>query len=185
LEEIDLVRPDDGSFLEEVERLSGVPISACFHCGKCTTGCPVTFAMDFAPNMLIRLIQLGQRERVLASETIWVCASCVTCSTRCPNDIDLAHAMDALRRMSVESDSVSLPRVQAFHEAFMKAIRTHGRIHEIELITRYKLKTKTLFEDMELGWEMFKRGRIRMLPDGIKGRKEVRKILERQSVDPA
>jgi heterodisulfide reductase subunit C len=183
LEATDLIRPDDGSFLAEVERLSGVPISACFHCGKCTIGCPVTFAMDLAPNILIRLIQLGQRERVLTSETIWVCASCITCSTRCPNDIDLAHVMDALRRMSMESGQVSLPRVRAFHEAFMKAIRTHGRVHEIELITRYKLNTMTLFEDMDLGKEMFMRGRIRMLPDRIKGRKEVRSILDRRSSD--
>ncbi len=183
MEATDIVRPDDGSFLAEVERLSGVPISACFHCGKCTIGCPVTFAMDLAPNILIRLIQLGQRERVLTSETIWVCASCITCSTRCPNDIDLAHAMDALRRMSMESGQVSLPQVRAFHEAFMKAIRTHGRVHEMELITRYKLNTMTLFEDMDLGKEMFMRGRIRMLPDRIKGRKEVRSILDRRSPD--
>ena len=83
----------------------------------------------------------------------------------------------------MESGQVSMPRVRAFHEAFMKAIRTHGRVHEIELITRYKLNTMTLFEDMDLGKEMFLRGRIRMLPDRIKGRKEVRSMLDRRSPD--
>lgn len=175
------LRPDDGSFLAEVERLSGVSVSACFHCEKCTSGCPVSYAMDLPPNLLIRYIQLGQREKVLASETIWICASCITCSTRCPNDIDLAHVMDILRRMSMEQGTVSLPRVRAFHEAFMRAIRANGRVHELEMIARYKFKTKSFFEDMDLGREMFARGRIRLLPEKINGRKEVREILNRPS----
>ncbi len=175
------LRPDDGSFLAEVERLSGVPVSACFHCEKCTSGCPVSYAMDLPPNLLIRHIQLGQREKVLTSETIWICASCITCSTRCPNDIDLAHAMDTLRRMSMKNGTVAVPRVQAFHEAFMNAIRTNGRVHEIEMIARYKIKTGAFLEDMALGREMFARGRIRLLPEKIRGRKEVREILNRAS----
>jgi len=173
--------PDDGSFLAEVERLSGALISTCFHCRKCTSGCPISREMDLRPNLLIRLIQLGQRDKVLESETIWVCASCITCSTRCPNDIDLAHVMDTLRRMSIDSGTVSLPHVRAFHEAFMKAIRTHGRVHELEMISRYKMKTRTFFEDMELGREMLAKGRIRFIPERIPGRKEVRKILDRSS----
>ena len=171
------IRPDDGAFLSEVEGLSGVKVSACFHCEKCTSGCPVSYAMDLPPNLLIRHIQLGQRDKVLGSETIWVCASCITCSTRCPNDIDLAHVMDALRRMSMQQGTVSLSRVRAFHEEFMKAIRTHGRVHEIEMIARYKIKTGTFFEDMELGRELFARGRIRLIPERIKGRREVRDIV--------
>jgi len=86
--------------------------------------------------------------------------------------------MDTLRRMSIKNETVSLPRVKAFHEAFMNAIRTHGRVHEIELIARYKLKTMTLFEDLDLGKEMFTRGRIRLIPERIRGLKEVRKIAK-------
>jgi heterodisulfide reductase subunit C len=133
--------------------------------------------MDIQPNVLIRCVQLGLKEKVLNSETLWICASCVTCSTRCPNDIDLAHAMDTLRRMSLESGA---PRrnTAAFHQAFLDAARTHGRVHELELVLRYKLKTREFFEDAELGKEMFLRGRMRLAPDRIAGRKEVRKILD-------
>ena len=173
------LRPDDGSFLAEVERLSGVDVSACFHCRKCSSGCPVAYTMDLPPNLLIRHIQLGQRQRVLESQTIWVCASCITCSARCPNDIDLAHVMDTLRRMSVRQGKVSLPRVLTFHEAFMSAIQTHGRVHEAELIARYKLKTRSFLEDMKLGREMFVRGRIRLIPERISGRQEVKEIVSR------
>lgn len=175
--------PDDGSFLREVERRSGVAVSACFHCEKCTNGCPVSYAMDLAPNILVRNIQLGQRAKVLSSETIWVCASCITCSTRCPNDIDLAHVMDTLRRMSMQVGTVRLPRVKAFHEAFMTALRTHGRVHELEMIGRYKIKSKTLLEELELGRQLFVRGRIRIIPERIKDLKEVRDILDRPSSD--
>lgn len=178
MEKTEPLRPDDGSFLAEVERLSGVSVAACFHCQKCSSGCPVAYTMDLPPNILIRHIQLGQRQRVLESETIWVCASCITCSTRCPNDIDLAHVMDTLRRMSMREGTVSLPRVLAFHEAFMKAVRTHGRVHEVELIARYKLKTRTFLEEMNLGREMFSRGRIRLFPERIAGRKEVQEIVD-------
>jgi len=72
------------AFLEEVEGGSGVKVSACFQCRKCTNGCPVTFAMDLYPDQVMRYIQLGIREPVLNSSTIWVCASCETCTTRCP-----------------------------------------------------------------------------------------------------
>jgi heterodisulfide reductase subunit C2 len=89
--------------------------------------------------------------------------------------------MDTLRRMSIKSGTVSLPRVRAFHEAFMNAIRTHGRVHEIELIARYKLKTMTLLEDLGIGREMFARRRIRLIPERIRGRKEVRNIVDKPS----
>lgn len=177
------LRPDGGAFLAEVERRSGVRVSKCFQCEKCTNGCPVACDMDLSPNVLVRHIQLGQRDPVLASETIWICASCITCSTRCPNDIDLAHVMDALRQMSMEQGTVSIPRVQAFHRSFMAALATHGRIHEIELIARFKLKTGTFLEDAELGREMFLRGRIKLLPERVRGLREVREIVHPRDSD--
>src|SRR3972149_6970433 len=81
----------------KIEGLSGQKISSCFQCQKCTGGCPLTFGMDILPHQLIRLLHLGQLDRVLASETIWVCAACETCGTPCPNHIDIAHGMDTPR----------------------------------------------------------------------------------------
>lgn len=85
---------------QQIEQLSGEKISTCFQCEKCANGCPMTFAMDIAPNQVMHSIQLGLIDPVLKSDTIWVCASCETCSTRCPNDIDIAHVMDTLRQSS-------------------------------------------------------------------------------------
>ena len=50
------------TFLEEVnERIGGVPIQSCYHCRKCTAGCPIAFAMEYNPNQIIKMIQMGMR----------------------------------------------------------------------------------------------------------------------------
>jgi heterodisulfide reductase subunit C len=168
----------DTAFRAEVERHSATPVSACFHCMKCTNGCPISYAMDIVPNRLMRMIQLGLRQRVLSSLTIWICSSCETCTTRCPNDIDVARVMDSLRQMSLKAGTVAEPQVPMFHEAFLAALKRTGRVHELEMITRYKLKSRNLLTDARLGWEMFKRGRLKLIPESVSKVDEVRKIFE-------
>ena len=80
---------------------SGLNIQDCYQCQKCSAGCPVAFAMDYKPNQVMQMVLLGMKERVLSCKTIWVCASCYTCSTRCPNDIDIAGVMDWLRQSAL------------------------------------------------------------------------------------
>jgi heterodisulfide reductase subunit C len=53
--------------------------------------------MDKLPNEIIRLCQLGQEEDVYKSKTIWLCASCFTCASRCPKGVDLSKIMEAIR----------------------------------------------------------------------------------------
>lgn len=85
------------SILDKVEELSGQKIYACYQCGKCSAGCPMTKGMDLLPNQIIRMIQLGLDDDVLSSKTIWTCASCFTCESRCPKGIDLTKVMEAVR----------------------------------------------------------------------------------------
>src|SRR4030042_2639125 len=87
-------------FVREVEAISGQRVADCYQCGKCTAGCPTAFAMDYPPNQIMRGIQLGMRDALLASKAIWVCASCQTCTTRCPQGVDIARTIDALRSMA-------------------------------------------------------------------------------------
>jgi len=82
--------------VQKVEELSGENVHACYQCGKCSAGCPFGKAMDLLPNQVIRLVQLGD-EDALENNTIWLCASCFTCATRCPKGIDLSKVMEALR----------------------------------------------------------------------------------------
>ncbi|OGD31327.1 heterodisulfide reductase [Candidatus Atribacteria bacterium RBG_16_35_8] len=91
-------------FIDKVEELSGENIYTCYQCGKCSAGCPSISEMDISPGEIIRLVQLGQEKEVLDSKTIWICASCFTCVTRCPKGVDLAKVMEALRQITLRKN---------------------------------------------------------------------------------
>jgi heterodisulfide reductase subunit C len=170
----------DSKLLEEVEERAHTKVSSCFQCLKCSSGCPVSYEMDYLPAQIIRMVNLGMLDEVLKSRTIWVCASCETCTTRCPNDIDIAQVMDTLREMALRSGKAEPEEnLRRFHEAFLLAIKTWGRVHELQMIGAYKLKTRRFMEDADIGKEMFKRGKIKLLPEPIKGRRAVRRLFKK------
>jgi heterodisulfide reductase subunit C len=82
--------------VKKVEKISGQNLFSCYQCGTCTAGCPMIASMDITPNQVMKKLQMGD-ESVMDCKTIWVCASCHTCSVRCPKEIDLATVMEALR----------------------------------------------------------------------------------------
>jgi heterodisulfide reductase subunit C len=133
--------------------------------------------MQYTPNELFRLIQLGDRAIVLTSNTFWFCVSCYTCSIRCPNDIDIAHIMDSLRELSLEAGYPSaLPQARDFHRIFLDCIRRSGRVSELELMARYNLKLRKPFMRMALGWALFRKGRLELWPFRGRG---VRRLFRR------
>lgn len=90
-------------FVQQIETISGQKLLACNQCGKCSAGCPVAFSMDILPNQVIRMAQLGLDD-VLQAQTIWACAACLTCVSRCPKGIDLPRVMEALRQIYIERE---------------------------------------------------------------------------------
>ena len=180
----------DYRLLEQIEAQGPFQAGACFQCRKCTNGCPVTFAMDLYPDEVIRLVILGQRETVLGCRTIWVCAACETCTTRCPNDVKIAELMDCLKEMAVQEGVPSpQPQILTLHETFLNNIKKRGRVYETTLLPAYLLKSGKLLEmwnsgtwryDLKLGRQMFSKGRLPLMPKSIKGKEEVRKILTRR-----
>ncbi len=176
-----------------VEKRGLEALRRCYQCRKCTNGCPLTFAMDLMPHQVVRAVQLGLDQEVLGSKTIWVCAACQTCSTRCPNDIDIAHLMDLLRqenrRRQVEPAE---PEVVLFHQAFLGSVCRHGRVFEVGMLARYKwaalwsglrkgrqnLKQFAiqLWQDARLGWAMFRRRRLRIWPSRIHAKDQIRRM---------
>jgi heterodisulfide reductase subunit C len=168
----------ESSFLSEIVQATGESFQACYQCQKCSAGCPVVEAMDLLPNQVLRHIQYGNRERVLGSKTIWICASCYTCSVRCPNDIDIAKIMDTLRHIAIHSKvSPGEKDIPLFHSVFLDEIKSKGRIHELSLILKFKAKTRDFFKDAGLGWKMFRLGKIKLLPSTFSGGKEIKEIF--------
>lgn len=156
----------------------------CYQCGKCSAGCPLASEMDIMPNQILRMLQLGMPEldeKVLRSMTIWLCLTCGTCLARCPKEVDLPKVMDFLRSESLRRGLVN-PKAKDivdFHESFVSAINATGRIYEMGLITSYKMKSKHFLQDMLVAPQMFKRGKLHLLPHLIAGRKAVKKIIQR------
>ncbi len=91
--------PEERAFIKRIEDLSGENVYACYQCGRCSAGCPMASEMDILPNQIIRLVQMGLAEDVLRSKTLFLCASCFTCQSRCPKGIDLARVMEAVRHI--------------------------------------------------------------------------------------
>ncbi len=86
-------------FVRKVEELSGQNLLVCYQCGKCSAGCPAVSQMDILPNQIIRYAQLGLKEELSQSRSIWICASCMTCNTRCPKGINIAEVIEAVRQI--------------------------------------------------------------------------------------
>jgi heterodisulfide reductase subunit C len=112
------------SFVQKIEELSGQKLLACYQCGKCSAGCPAVSQMDILPNQIIRLAQLGLKEELLESRSIWVCASCYTCNVRCPKGIKIAEVMEALRQVLLRKrcDHVEIPKLSAEERTSVPAI---------------------------------------------------------------
>ena len=87
-------------FLKKICDLSGQIITKCDQCGTCTASCPMVAEMDITPSLMVRMVQLGQRE-VLETKAMWACASCFTCTARCPRGLDLAKVAEALRQVKL------------------------------------------------------------------------------------
>jgi heterodisulfide reductase subunit C len=147
-------------FLKEVMKMpGGEKILECIQCGSCAGGCPTRFAMDYSPLQIIKMINLGMKEKVLSSSTIWVCSTCYTCTTRCPRDVSFATLMMSLRNKAIRENPVKNGAKSKFHEYFFEVVNKYGRIYEPELLV--KLLDKTL-HNASLGLRLLRKGKMQM-----------------------
>jgi heterodisulfide reductase subunit C2 len=160
----------------------------CYQCGKCSAGCPVAEYMDVAPNRLVRLVQLDQMDKAAAAQSAWKCVSCQTCTTRCPQGVDCAGIMDALRELSIAAggDAVGGDRTVIFQRVFLDNIRRNGRLNELDLVGRFKTRAflsnmdvAILFKDALLGPKMMRRGKLHLKGQKVRDQKIVARIFEK------
>ena len=126
----------DPKFKYEISKVPGAEnIKLCFQCGTCTADCPIArFSDIYRPRKLMRMIQLGMKDRVLSSEALWLCAACFTCVDHCPQGVEIANVLRALRNMAVK-EGIMPPVFRELTSNIMKTGYAY-RIPELRLKKR-------------------------------------------------
>ena len=175
----------DRGFAAQARKESEVAFDRCYQCLTCTLGCPMAKYMDYPPNELVRMVQLGLKEEVFGCSTIWICASCESCIARCPNDVNIPHLMDVLHQMALrEGIKPREPHVKKFHDAFLDPVRMFGRQHEGLMSAEHFMRSKdfsvkTLKVAAGLGIGMIMNGKLKILPPKSgKGKSEVKRLFK-------
>lgn len=163
--------------IHALEKKSGVELSDCYQCGKCSAGCPVAFAMDKTPRQVIRLLQLGLLEEALESRTIWLCATCQTCVTRCPKEVDLPSLMEAIRQAAKKKGIVSEKNINMFSDIFLQNVKAFGRSQEVYLSVLYNLRSGHFLQDALSSPHLFLTGKASVFPEKVKNIDAIKKIF--------
>jgi heterodisulfide reductase subunit C len=181
LETLDFSRIADADLAEvaRIARDAHVDLDDCYQCGKCTAGCPMVHEMDLVPRQLIRMLQLGFIDRALNAKTPWICANCMVCSARCPQKVDIAAIMLAVRRLAKKQGLRPARETDIFDDAFIANIRRFGRSNEALLAAQYNLQSGHLMQDVLNAPRMAARGMIGPKLHHVKDRTAVRRLIDR------
>lgn len=172
---------------EEIERACGVDLDLCYECGKCSGGCSTGHHFDFTPRKIIQMIRLGDLEpvetrllpKLLAMDALSICVSCRLCLERCPSGIDTPKIIDHLREMAINrAIAPKRPGVDLFNIIFLDEIARRGRVSELSLLARFKLRTLDLWTDLGTGIRLFFKGKLNLFGPRVKARDQVRKAME-------
>lgn len=160
----------------------GHKIKNCLQCGTCTGTCPVSYTMDITPRETVALFRAGHLEDILQSRTIWICASCYSCTVRCPVGIRVTDTLYALKRLAMDKKIYpdNFP-VHALSKGFIANLYKYGRNFELGLGASYFLKTNPMkaLGQAGFGMAMMSHGRLSLRPHTIKKIHEVRAIIDR------
>ncbi len=167
-------------FSQDLRTLTGENALLCSQCKKCTLGCPSAYAMRMKPHELMRAVQLGLSEEIYWSGTIWVCLSCETCNTRCPQGIHILRIINGLRELSKKVDSYNpYPAVPSLHRMFLGLVERFGKVYPLGLTLLMHLKMLTPFKDIDMASPMLMKRKLRLFPDKSRGVRELRQGMAR------
>ena len=81
----------------EAIRISGVNPKKCMRCGKCSATCPAYDEMEYHPHQFVYMVENGDIEPLMSSQSIYRCLSCFACIERCPRGVEPAKLVEAVR----------------------------------------------------------------------------------------
>lgn len=168
-------------FLQEVMAATpgGDKLINCLQCGTCGGSCPSGPDMDHTPRQLFALINAGERETVLHSNTPWYCVSCYYCTVRCPKEIPITDLMYALKRMALSQGMVDDATAPDFSRTFIRWVENYGRSFELGLMGMHMIRHNPFgaFKVAGMGAGMVFKGRMAFKPTRIKGLDGLKRIL--------
>ncbi|MBQ3094306.1 MAG: 4Fe-4S dicluster domain-containing protein [Clostridia bacterium] len=89
------------SLREELTRMSGVNPRKCMRCGKCSATCPAYDEMEYHPHQFVSMVENGDIEPLLESESLYTCLTCMACVERCPRGVEPAKLIEAVRLTAI------------------------------------------------------------------------------------
>lgn len=164
--------------LAEVE----TDVRDCYQCGNCSASCPAAFTFDHPPNQLMRMLQVGLVDKVLDSQAIQLCVQCLTCTARCPRNIDIAGIFEDLKTVTTAQERDVPEHAKTFNRAFMNAVARFGRLPELYMMGMFYLGTmnpKMAMGDAGLAVPMLTKGKMAIMPRKSKGADEVGRIYKK------
>ncbi len=165
-------------FLDQViaEGGEGAAIASCMQCGTCSGGCTNIDRMDMSPRTLVLMVQRGEWEKVIKSNSLWLCTSCYTCTSRCPRGVRPSDVIEAVKaiaiRQGIENDSTK------FNQIFVELVQKRGILFEPELMQKYG-GLQAILEQAELGIKLALKGKMSPFPAKIKDPKKFSEALEK------
>ncbi len=173
----------DPSFIEEIKKMpGGDKILDCIQCGVCAGSCHARFAMDYSPMQVLKMAHLGLKQQVLSCSTIWICASCYTCASRCPRGLNIPAMMSGFKNMAMKENVPAPIKLKPkFHKTFTEIVAKYGRMHEPELQIKLLKKTNLsgLFENASLGVRMFRKGKLQLQPSKLDSKTHFSEIVKK------
>jgi heterodisulfide reductase subunit C len=170
------------SFREDVAlQVGNLDPAYCFQCGVCSGSCPTVDRMEYGPRRIMHMIRLGLADQVLRSRDIWLCVSCFSCSSRCPQRVEICEVMSVLRNMSI-ARGVAKDEEAIFSQTFVDVLQRHGRMYEMEVLLRYYASKPGLsgllglIKQAGLGMSMFRKGKISLRPERIENADELKEL---------
>jgi len=175
----------DHDFAETVYP-DGHKLFTCIQCGTCTASCPTSYAMDYSPRRLMRMIQLGLYDDVLKSKTFWMCTTCFSCTVRCPRGISITETFLSLKRMATAKGVEKKVDSARFYQTVMDVVRRTGRMHETETMMRWMLNPQVLVGKplrvlgfAPLALALLRKGKMPLIPHKIEGVDQIQAMFDK------